>query len=96
MSTIRTALVNADGDVVNVIVIDPATDWEPPEGHRPYQLEPDSLVGPGWVLEGDTFTPPPAPDPVPAVVLPTIIDLDVKSKDMQAQIDALMDLMLGA
>lgn len=88
MTAIRTALVDATGAVTNVVLVDPATSWEPPEGQTAYQLTDDSQVGPGWTRTGTTFTPPTAPDPEPATALPTVLGL-------QAQIDELTDLVLG-
>jgi len=89
MSTIRTALVDADGIVTNVTLVDPASSWQPPEGLTPIQLADDSAVGPGWTRDDGQFFPPAAPAPEPATKpLPTVIDL-------QAQVDALTDMLLS-
>lgn len=60
---VRTAIVAADGAVVNVTLVDPAAAWQPAPGHMALTC-PDQ-VAPGWRLEAGAFVPPegePAPD----------------------------------
>ena len=88
MAEIRTALVDATGAVVNVVVVDDTSAWEPPDGQTPYGLPDDSHVGLGWTHDGTTFNPPPAEPAGP--VLPTTPDLQAQLDDLADAVAALM------
>lgn len=55
----RAALVDADGTVVNVVVVDPAGSWKAPKGLTVRPLPDDAAAGPGWTYDGTTYAPPP-------------------------------------
>ncbi len=67
----RYALLDADGNVTNVILWDGKTEWEPPEGHTTRRLNArgkDARVAPGWRLDGGTWAEPDRPEPAePAI-----------------------------
>lgn len=73
------ALVDADGNVVNVISMVPGADYEPPEGLRIVPV--GENAEPGGSYDGATkrFARKPAPDTSPASL----------KLDLQAEIDAL-------
>lgn len=56
------AVLHDGTTVVNVIEYDPASDYEPGEDLTLVELEEDSVVGPGWVVAGDSFAPPALPE----------------------------------
>ncbi|WP_075217517.1 hypothetical protein [Mongoliimonas terrestris] len=60
---VRTAIVAADGAVVNVTLVDPAATFAPAPGH--VALPCPDAVAPGWRLEAGAFVPP-EDDPEPA------------------------------
>lgn len=84
MSTARAALVDANGLVDTVIVVDLDGTYEPPDGLTVHVLAEDSMVGPGWCLVDGTFAPPEQEPAGP--VLPSVLDL-------QAQLDDLADFI---
>jgi len=45
-----------DGIVINIVVWDGETEWQPDEG---YAVKTDGSVGIGWLYDGNDFTPPP-------------------------------------
>ncbi|WP_312387869.1 tail fiber assembly protein, partial [Atlantibacter hermannii] len=49
-----------DGIVINIVVWDGETKWQPDEG---YAVKTDGSVGIGWLYDGETFTPPPVAPP---------------------------------
>ncbi|WP_312773361.1 tail fiber assembly protein [Atlantibacter hermannii] len=49
-----------DGIVINIVVWDGETEWQPDEG---YAVKTDGSVGIGWLYDGETFTPPPVAPP---------------------------------
>lgn len=55
----RYAVLDGD-DVVNVILLDPATPFDAPS--ELVQLPDDSPVGPGWVRAGSDWVAPPQSD----------------------------------
>lgn len=67
------ALVDAGGDVVNVIVWDGNPDnWQPPEGQQAVLVPSDVPVSAGWTyVDGNFVAPPPPPviPPTPAQIL---------------------------
>lgn len=60
----RAALIR-DGKVENVIVYDPAADFDPGEEFALVQLAEDSPVSTGWLAEGGDFHPPPVAPAAP-------------------------------
>jgi len=87
-TTARAALVEANGTVVDVIVVDLSAAWEPPDGQTAIQLPDDSNVGPGWTHDGSNFNPPAAEPAGPA--LPTTPDLQAQLDDLADAVAALM------
>lgn len=67
----RHALVS-NGIVENIIVLDPESDWTPPDGSTAVPVGEQSVLA-GYLYDGETFSPPPVPEP-PAPVLPDISD----------------------
>jgi len=67
----RHALVR-DGMVENFIVLDPESDWTPPDGSTAIPVGEES-VSFGYLYDGETFSPPPEPE-TPAPVLQDISD----------------------
>lgn len=61
MAAVRAALVDEDGHVVNVILIDPDQDYTPRDGLTVYELDEDAPVDPGWRRTPDGFEPPAGP-----------------------------------
>jgi len=59
----RCAVVDADGNVVNVVNADPDLDAIPG-----YDLIRDSEAGPGWKRRGGAWEKPPEPEPLPAEI----------------------------
>lgn len=59
MSGTRAALVDNDGNVTSVIIVDSAIGYTPPDGLTLAAVGSEP-VGPGWTYAGGTFTPPPA------------------------------------
>ena len=55
-----TYAVVKDGIVINIVVWDGETEWQPDEG---YAVKTDGSVGIGWLYDGETFTPPPVAPP---------------------------------
>lgn len=53
------------GLVVNAIEYDGVSEYTPPEGLALVERG-DSGAWTGWSYDGETFTPPPEPDPPPA------------------------------
>ncbi|ELP6610555.1 tail fiber assembly protein [Escherichia coli] len=49
-----------DGIVINVVVWDGETEWQPDEG---YAVKTDGSVGICWLYDGETFTQPPVEPP---------------------------------
>lgn len=67
----RAALTDTDGQVVNVIVYDPDSDYTPPNGLTLDELADESPVGPGWTRNGDgTYAPPPVRDLIGGGTIP--------------------------
>jgi hypothetical protein len=68
MTTERAALINGDGLVTSVALVNvndqgQIEDWEPPDGLTVQVLADDSTVGPGWThTTGEFQAPPPPPD----------------------------------
>lgn len=63
----RHAVIDSEGNVVNVVLWDGASMWRPPEGHTLVEVE-ETPCGPGWTYADGVFTeppPPPAPEPAP-------------------------------
>lgn len=67
----RHALIR-DGRVENIIVLDPESGWTPPEGTSVAPIDGASVTF-GYLYDGETFSPPPEPEP-PAPVFPKISD----------------------
>lgn len=87
MNTARTALVDAIGQVVNVVVVDLDGNYAPPQDQTAHVLTDGSMVSAGWTLVDGSFEPPAAEPAGP--ILPTVMDL-------QAQIDMLiLEQLLG-
>lgn len=61
MSNENYAVVNADGLIVNIVVWDGVTEWEPPEGTEAVRCG-DNICGIGGTYKDGVFTVPPAPD----------------------------------
>ena len=55
------AVIDGDGNIVNVIVWDGVTEWEPPEGTQAVRCG-DNLCGIGGTYKNGVFTFPPAPE----------------------------------
>ena len=56
------ALINADGLVVNAIVWDGETEFDPGDGITVVKI-PDGIgAGPGWTYDGTNWTAPPDPE----------------------------------
>jgi hypothetical protein len=72
----RCALVDTDGVVVNVALVDSDADWSPDDGITVVPLT-DEAVSPGWTYDGAAFHVPSAPavsePPVPVTVAPTVV-----------------------
>ena len=61
MAIARYAVLNAEGDVINVILADDqGTDWAPPAGHSVLVSEEASV---GGTLINGVYTPPADPTP---------------------------------
>lgn len=54
------AALHDGSTVVNVIEYDPEAEYEARPGLTLIELPDDSTVGPGWRVDGDSFTAPPA------------------------------------
>jgi len=54
------AVVNADGLIINIVVWDGVTEWEPPEGTQAIRCG-DNLCGIGGTYKDGVFAVPPAP-----------------------------------
>lgn len=65
----RYALVNPDGDVVNVVRWDGGEGWAPPEGLQPILVEEDAQAEPGGTYIDEKF------EPAPVVEVPTVDDV---------------------
>lgn len=61
----NTALIDADHNVVNVIVLDDGAEWSAPEGLSAVS-DPSGLVSIGWTYDGANFVAPPVPEPTAA------------------------------
>ena len=63
----RKLLVRRDtGEVVNVIMYDPAVPWQCPDGCELVDPPAGEPVGPGWIRQEDgSYEPQPAPTPAP-------------------------------
>lgn len=48
-----------DGIVINIVVWDGETEWQPDDGEA---VKIDDVAGIGWLYDGKKFTPPPEPD----------------------------------
>lgn len=48
-----------DGIVINIVVWDGETEWQPDDGEA---VKIDNVAGIGWLYDGKEFTPPPEPD----------------------------------
>jgi len=57
------ALINADGLVVNGIVWDGETEFDPGEGLTVVKIPDDVRAGPGWTYDGTNWTAPPPAEP---------------------------------
>ncbi|WP_313384275.1 tail fiber assembly protein [Pantoea sp.] len=55
------AVVSADGLIINIVVWDGVTEWEPPEGTQAVRCG-DNLCGIGGTYKDGIFTVPPAPE----------------------------------
>lgn len=49
-----------DGVVINIVVWDGETEWQPDDG---FAVKTDGSVGIGWLFDGETFTQPPVEPP---------------------------------
>lgn len=49
-----------DGVVINIVVWDGETEWQPDDG---FAVKTDGSVGIGWLYDGETFTQPPVEPP---------------------------------
>lgn len=58
------AIIDANGNVVNVIDFEEGAEWSPPEGYTSVQSD---TAGIGWAYANGVFTAPPAPNipPIP-------------------------------
>ena len=54
------AVIDPNGNVVNMVVWDGESEWYPPEGMIVIESG-DSGCAIGWTYKGGIFTPPPAP-----------------------------------
>ena len=64
------AVIDANGNVVNIVDLGPENDWTSPEGHTVAQSD---VAGIGWTYANGIFTPPPAPEPSAQQQLATFI-----------------------
>lgn len=48
-----------DGIVINIVVWDGETEWQPDDGEA---VKIDNVAGIGWLYDGKKFTPPPEPE----------------------------------
>ena len=71
----RRAVLDADGNVVNVIELDPAADWKPPVGTT---VVAHAVASPGDTLKGGVLTKAVPVIFPPAPAEPTIADLSAK------------------
>lgn len=76
----RAALIDDDGLVLNVLILDRLAAWTAEPGHSLVKVPSDSPVGPGWTSTGSAWTAPTAPPNV--------------APDVQAQLDELTDLLI--
>ena len=53
-----------EGIVENVIELDEGSGWAPPDGCTVVAIG-DAVCGPGWTVDGESFTAPADSDPVP-------------------------------
>lgn len=83
----RAALHDPDGLVVNVIVLDEDSDYEPTDGLTLLELDDDSPVGPGWLLVDDDWVEPDPPGPA----TPSLAELQAQLEQIQAQIQQLLE-----
>jgi hypothetical protein len=64
MAVKRAAVMDGDGNVVNVILLDDSAEYDPGEGLS-LVTEGVETVGPGWHQTEDGFEPEPEPEPEP-------------------------------
>ncbi|MBU9812393.1 tail fiber assembly protein [Rahnella sp. SL6] len=55
------AVINSDGEIINVVLWDGETDWTPPDGSTAIKVN-DSGAGIGWTYKSGVFTAPPLTD----------------------------------
>lgn len=71
----RYAVVDAVGKVLNVVLWDEQTPWQPPAGATPHKLAATTVVSPGSTMNADgTFNDPPVVPVVPGPVTATVAD----------------------
>ncbi|MFD3238354.1 tail fiber assembly protein [Rahnella perminowiae] len=51
------AVINSDGEIINVVLWDGETDWNPPDGSTAIKVN-DSGAGIGWTYKSGVFTAP--------------------------------------
>ncbi|TIC78769.1 hypothetical protein [Nocardioides sp. GY 10127] len=87
----RAALIDETGYVANVIEIDDASTYTPPEGLT--LLVTDEAIAPGWTQVDGVFTRP----ELPVIQAPDMPGLPgvIAVPGFQAQIDELADLILA-
>lgn len=54
------ALINADGLIVNSIIWDGETEFDPGEGIMVVKIPDGTRAGRGWTYDGTNWTPPPS------------------------------------
>ena len=69
------AVIDETGLVVNTIVLEEGSLWEPPEGHTIIQSDVASI---GWTYAAENFVRPPEPTLPPPTILEQIYALEVR------------------
>lgn len=54
--TMNYALIDNTGLVINVVILNSESDWQPPEGQQIVELTGDAGIG--WTYSDGVFTPP--------------------------------------
>ncbi|WP_406705265.1 tail fiber assembly protein [Sodalis sp.] len=86
MENERYAVIDAQGNVVNMIRWDGISPWRPREGHRAIDAsnEPDAMIG-GRYEDGKFIRiPPPPPEPLPPALLRELAIQEKRQKDAAA------------
>lgn len=71
----RNAVIDANGNIVNIVDVEIGAEWSPPEGHTLVQSDTACI---GWTYANGSFVAPALPAPTPPTIEQQIAALEAQ------------------